>query len=64
MNPANYQNMAGLAPGFQGNQQPGPQQNNVKVQQQIYRMLQQQPTPPGWQAAVSLQKRTRVIFEL
>ena len=61
MNPANFQNLAGPPPS---NQQQAGQQQNTKVQHHIFRMLQQQQTPLGWQAAVPLQKRTRVVWEL
>ncbi len=61
MNPANYPNMAGPPPGSQGNQQQaGPQ----KVQQHIFRMLQQQHVPPGWQTAVAVQQRTTAVWQL
>ena len=64
MNPANFQNMAGPPPGLQGNQRQAGQLQSTRVQQLIYRMLQQQQPPQGWQTAVPLEKRTMVVWQL
>lgn len=64
MNPANFHSMKGPSPGLQGNQQQAGQQQNMKVQQHIFRMLQQQQPPQGWQTAVPLQQRTMVVWQM
>ena len=57
----------GLPPGQQPGQQPAHPQarnNNIQVQQHIYKQLVNQELPPGWQTTVTPQTRTTNVFQL
>ena len=66
MNTGNFQNMAamrGPTPGAQ--QQAGMQRGGGQAQlEQIFRTLQQQQHPPGWQTAVTVHQRTQNVLQL
>ena len=66
MNPGNFQNMAGMSGPTPVGQQPvGTQRAGGQGQiQHIFRMLQQQQHPPGWQTTVTVQQRTNNVLQL
>lgn len=66
MNTGNFQNMAamrGPTPG--GQQQAGQQRGGGQAQvQHIFKTLQQQQHPPGWQTTVTVHQRTQNVIQL
>ena len=67
MNSGIVQNMAAFRGGH-GPQQPqgGMQRNDGRqpLKDHIFRLIQQQEHPPGWQTAVTIQQRTINVFQL
>ena len=66
MNPGNFQNMS--APRPQGNPPLGGMQRNggasTDIRPYIYKLVQSQQVPPGWQATLALPTRVGQIHQM